>query len=314
MIFKKNMAIKYFFVIALIFLNLLAWYIDESQARAGRTSRSSSKSYSSRSSSYRGTSASRSYSSYSKPYTSSSSYSGSYSRPYSSGYGGSNYYGRRSYSSSYGSSGYYSGGSSSMSFFTIFIIIAFFGVAGLVIYLIYKALTRGQSQYSYGADSYSYGSDYNTYGSSSQFSRQGSGLEPFDSDYNSSYNISNPQLEQRIHDVFMVVQNAWSSRNPFIAQRYMSDRLFREHSADINDMISRGERNVMENIKIHQIRIVEATANFVKAYITASMIDYYVNEYNGQIIDGSNEIADEFTELWCFVKTSDGFVVDEISE
>jgi len=289
-------------VFSLIALFLMVLFTEYAFSRAGSRSSSRSRSYSSRSSSsYR-----------------SSGYS---SRPSSSYYGSSSY-GRRYYTNSYYGRG--SGGSVSIMIILATIVII------IIVAVIWSMFSSAKSSYSSGGYSNqgNYGSGYSSFsGSSSPSSNYGYMAG------GGGRRISDPDAERRIREVFMQIQQAWMERNPYISQRHMSERLFAEHSAEIQEMIDDGVRNVLQNIRIIDIKIIEKAGGpssaggslepggafgggpvlgRMAAYITASMIDYEVDENTGQVVGGDRDTQEEFTELWKFVSGPTGWVADEI--
>lgn len=273
------------FVFSLIAFFLTIAFSEYAFSRAGRRSSGSSRSYS-RSSSYRSS------------YSSRPSYS---SRSYGSSYGSSSY-GRRHYSTSrYGSS---SSDSSAALIILATIVIM------IIVAVVWSIFSSAKSSYSAGGYSGSGG-----YGGSgySSFSRPPSSFSGYGS---GGGRISDPDAERRIREIFMQVQQGWMERNPYISQRYMSERLFSEQSDDIQEMIDDGVRNILENITIVDIKITEKSGSYssgrMAAYITASMIDYEVDENTGSVVGGDRNFKEEFTELWRFVGGPDGWVADEI--
>ncbi|HNY10770.1 MAG TPA: Tim44-like domain-containing protein [Candidatus Wallbacteria bacterium] len=304
------------FLTAILTLSLSA----EVFARAGRSGGSSGRSYSS----------SRSYSSgsYSSGgYGRSSSYGSSYGSGYGSSYGGGY---RRSYGSGYGSSYYYGRGGSGISII-IFIVIA---VGAIALYIILKIRDN-----SYNSGDYSSGGQYgsgNSFGSGGSYgSSYGSGVSGF-SGGGYGYgrgSIQNPEAEARVRHVFNMVQRAWAERDQYIASDCMSERMFREHKAETDEMISERKKNILENIVINEIAITKFSDNASSGYdgglepasaygsggasvmvarITASMIDYVIDETSGSLIDGDANVPDRFTETWRFIKNEHGWVLDEI--
>ncbi len=290
-------------------------------ARAGKSGGSSSRS-----------SSSRSYGSSSRSYGSGSSYGSSRSSSYGSGYGssygssyGSGY--RRSYGSSYGSSRYY--GRSGGSVISTLLIIAVIAVVVIVIFVFLK--NRGSS---YDSGDYASGGLFGSGGT------YGSGLGSTVSSFSGGgYNygrsaVRNPDAEARVRHVFNMVQRAWAERDQYIASDCMSESMFREHKSETDQMISDRERNVLENVTIHEIVITKfsdsqnssgydsglepssssygSARSVMEARISASMIDYVIDENSGAIIDGDANVPDRFTETWRFIKNENGWVLDEI--
>lgn len=285
---------------------LLLLVHENAHSRAGRSGGSSGRSY--RSSSSRSSHSSSSY-------RSSSYRSGSYG----SSYGGY----RRSYGTSYGRSGYYSRGSGSwvVSLVIILITIAVIGFIFLLSRAKNSADHGGYSSFSGSTGGYGGTVPRSPYGGASPFGRSGG-------------NAGDPALVARVREVFMKVQEAWMERDQYIARDFMSDNLFEEHRSETDAMIEERKKNVLRDIRIHEVRIIdirddqagaddslEPSGGYgrsghgvprLSASITASMIDYVIDEDSGRVIDGDAEYRDEFTEVWKFVKNFNGWVADEI--
>ncbi|HOD41184.1 MAG TPA: TIM44-like domain-containing protein, partial [Candidatus Wallbacteria bacterium] len=133
------------------------------------------------------------------------------------------------------------------------------------------------------------------------------------------------ELKERVKEVFMRVQEAWSEREPSYAESYVSQRLFYKHQRQIEDMLHKQEKNILKNINIIDVKIVEVAGGGnglepdgyggggrMKTIIRASMIDYVIDENTGRIVDGDEYAPDEFCEQWNFVYEDDGWIADEI--
>ena len=347
--------------ILLIFSILFAsWSIaDDVFARAGRSTSSSSRSYSKSSGSsyssksyssksYSSSGKSSSYSSsYNKSYSSGSyntykssnysssrpsSYSGGYgSSPYSAplvrrsffgftreGYGGS-YSPRSSYGSSYGSSNYSGDGSFGFEELTgLIILLIMFRLFVAFISMVFRCFRyvgsaivspfRNAAVYSGGSPG--------TGGSSGSFADMaGAGGD-----------IRNDDIELRVREVFFKVQKAWAERDQRLASDCMSPRLYEKHKTDTDEMITNNEINILENLKLIEVRIIELNdgpaigesprgaqnCGRLSAYIRASVIDYIIDASTRELIEGDRNSPEEFAEIWKFLKGPEDWIVDEI--
>lgn len=123
-------------------------------------------------------------------------------------------------------------------------------------------------------------------------------------------------IKQRIEEAYFAIQYAWRDRDPGAAEKFMSDRLYSNHSIQLQDMVRRKIRNEMRAIALNSVKVLEvldynddSKDRFV-ALIEGSMIDYLVNE-SGQKIDG-DDANRSFKELWKFKRETHGWVLDEI--
>lgn len=128
------------------------------------------------------------------------------------------------------------------------------------------------------------------------------------------------ELKSRIEYVFFKVQRAWTERDQEIARSCMSDRIYQKHKLQTDQMLQEDTRNVLEAINLSKATIVEV-ADFqdnakdqLWAAVEGSMIDYTLRLRTGEVIKGRRNKAEGFSELWKFVRTPQGWVLDEIDQ
>ncbi len=126
------------------------------------------------------------------------------------------------------------------------------------------------------------------------------------------------RLYERVKEVFKCVQRSWSERELSSAEKYMSRRFFYRQQRRIEDITAKGERNIIANVEIIDVKIIEiknddvSGAGYMKALIKFSMIDYTVNESGGSVVKGDEYVPVEYAEVWSFVCVDNGWVVDEL--
>ena len=126
------------------------------------------------------------------------------------------------------------------------------------------------------------------------------------------------RLYERVKEVFKCVQRSWSERELSIAEKYMSRRFFYRQQRRIEDITSKGERNIIANVEILDVKIIEiknddvSGAGYMKALIKFSMIDYTINESGGSVVKGDEYVPVESAEVWSFVCVDNGWLVDEL--
>jgi hypothetical protein len=124
----------------------------------------------------------------------------------------------------------------------------------------------------------------------------------------------------RVERVYFKVQEAWTARNQDIAEDCMSDALYCRHKLQTDQMLKEGTRNVLESINLSDVTIVEVndfsdnSKDQFWAYIEGSMVDYTVRESTGEVISGYKDVSKSFHELWKFIRTKHGWVLDRIDE
>jgi predicted lipid-binding transport protein (Tim44 family) len=125
-------------------------------------------------------------------------------------------------------------------------------------------------------------------------------------------------IQDRIEHVYFRVQEAWTKADQGLARDCLSERIFEKHRMQTDQMRAEGTRNVLEAIRLSQVKIVEIAdfrdnaKDHLWAVISGSMVDYTVRESTGEIIQGRKNKAEAFQELWKFVRRPHGWVLDEI--
>jgi predicted lipid-binding transport protein (Tim44 family) len=112
----------------------------------------------------------------------------------------------------------------------------------------------------------------------------------------------------RAQTVFFKVQQAWQARNQDIARDCMADALYERHKMQTDQLIANHQINMLDNIVIGHAKIVTVNAGHpydsIVVAISASMIDYTVDENTKQTVSG-NQFPTTFTENWTFIRRSD---------
>ena len=72
----------------------------------------------------------------------------------------------------------------------------------------------------------------------------------------------------------------------------------------MNKLLAEKQINRLENIAVREVEIVQAGQNRGEEFITvkfyANLLDYIVDDKNGQIISGSTSDPVKFLEYWTF--------------
>lgn len=124
-------------------------------------------------------------------------------------------------------------------------------------------------------------------------------------------------IRRRIELIFMKVQDAWMERDQSIAKEVMSQRLFDNHKRQTDRMLEKKEKNILENIVLNECRLVQVmdykddSRDKLTVLIKAAMVDYTIDEVTQKIISGDKE-KKPFKEIWKFVRSEHGWVLDEI--
>jgi len=136
------------------------------------------------------------------------------------------------------------------------------------------------------------------------------------SEFDSSWNFDN--IKNNIETAFFKLQEAWMERNQDIAKDYLSQSLYEKHKTQTDNMIKAHEKNILRNISLLEHKMVQVSdysdnsKDAFWVYIKGSMIDYTINDENGNKIAGKEDDESAFIELWKFIRSDNGWVVDEI--
>jgi predicted lipid-binding transport protein (Tim44 family) len=129
------------------------------------------------------------------------------------------------------------------------------------------------------------------------------------------------KIKARIEVSFFKIQEAWMERNQDIAKEYMSERLYTKHKTQTDQHLKDNTQNILKNINLKSARIVEVadfeddSKDSIWAYIKGSMIDYSINTETKTVVSGDKHEAENFSELWKFIKNKKNeWVLDEIDQ
>jgi predicted lipid-binding transport protein (Tim44 family) len=124
------------------------------------------------------------------------------------------------------------------------------------------------------------------------------------SDMDSTFN--EVSFKEKAEDTFFKIQSAWTKRDLSSVKNLLSPQIQNTFQDDINRHIANKQFNRLENIAVRQVEIVDAVQDQGEEYITvkflASLLDYVVDETNGQTISGSTSDPVKFLEYWTFTR------------
>ena len=107
-------------------------------------------------------------------------------------------------------------------------------------------------------------------------------------------------------DVFFQIQAGWMRRDLDSYRHLLGDQLAREYEQHFTEMKQKGIINKLESIAIRKIEIVDAGSvdneDFVTVLFTANLLDYTVDEKNGDVVEGSMTTPVKFAEKWTWAR------------
>jgi len=105
-------------------------------------------------------------------------------------------------------------------------------------------------------------------------------------------------------DIFFKVQSAWTKRDVTGVAALLNTEMLNILQQDANRLLSEKRINRLENIAVRQVEIVDAGQGRGEESITvkfyANLLDYVVDEANGQLVSGSSTHPVKFLEYWTF--------------
>jgi predicted lipid-binding transport protein (Tim44 family) len=113
-------------------------------------------------------------------------------------------------------------------------------------------------------------------------------------------------FKETMEDTFFKIQTAWTKRDLTNVKNLLTSQMENTFRDDINRYVANKQFNRLENIAVRQIEIVDAVQDQGEEYITvkflASLLDYVVDEINGQTVSGSTSDPVKFLEYWTFTR------------
>ncbi len=125
-------------------------------------------------------------------------------------------------------------------------------------------------------------------------------------------------IQSRVKEAFYAIQRAWTASDMQPARQYLSASLFDSFQTKLSWMEIRGQRNVLERIRLIEAIPValhddeDDRQDFVWFYIKGRMVDYTVDTETDEVLDGST-MTSSFAEYWQFTRTSENrWVLNQI--
>jgi flagellar basal body-associated protein FliL len=119
-------------------------------------------------------------------------------------------------------------------------------------------------------------------------------------------NFSEQAFYGRVNEMFINIQESWEARNMEPARRFLSEQQFQVLAEGVAEYVKNGQINKLDSLHIDRVTPVsvsrEGDSDYVKVMITASVIDYTVNELNGELVNpdvlGDGKTVKTFDEYW----------------
>lgn len=114
----------------------------------------------------------------------------------------------------------------------------------------------------------------------------------------------------RVNEMFLAIQKSWEARNMEPARRFLSQQQFDVLAGGVGEYVRNGTVNKLDSIHIDKIMPISVTregdSDYVKVIITATVIDYTIDERSKEIVNpgvlGDGKTPKTFDEYWTLVR------------
>ena len=136
-------------------------------------------------------------------------------------------------------------------------------------------------------------------------------------------------LEAHVRETFFEIEKAWSEQDFAKLQSLLHPQLFSEWKAQIELMQSNGQRNILEDLAIDDVRLVEAQnyrdkeKDIFAACIDAAATDYTVDK-DGKIVSSNTgsrrkqankeKSRESFREFWTYKRHEDKWLLLRVDQ
>jgi len=134
----------------------------------------------------------------------------------------------------------------------------------------------------------------------------------------SDFSWNYDELRYHAKKTFLKMQDAWMCRNIDAVKEIITESLYTDYKAQLEEMKKTNKMNVLSQIEVKKIWIIgcedylENSHDRFIAHIHGEMIDYTIDEITGNIIDNSLMKIDNFTDTYHFIRKDKEWVLDYI--
>ncbi|MEJ5172081.1 MAG: TIM44-like domain-containing protein, partial [Hydrogenothermaceae bacterium] len=130
-------------------------------------------------------------------------------------------------------------------------------------------------------------------------------------------NINEELILNLAKNAFIDIQKSWSEGDLSKVRNFTTDRMYNYLVSQLDDLKSKGLRNIVKDIQIENIEIVhveeEKDHKVVIVEIDATAIDYTVDS-RGNVVEGDSVNPVRFKEYWAFVGKAIDWRLDDIKQ
>lgn len=171
-----------------------------------------------------------------------------------------------------------------------------------VVYFIFKMISKKKEEPAYATSTPQISNPVNKY------SANAVSTEPY---------INEELILNLAKNAFIDIQRAWSNGDLSPVKNFMTDRMYLYLNSQLQDLKSKGLKNVIEDLKILDANIVhveeEGDNKVVIVEIEAEGKDYTLDS-QGNVVDGDKHNPVVFKEYWAFVGKALNWKLDDIKQ
>ncbi len=176
-------------------------------------------------------------------------------------------------------------------------------IFGGIAYFIFKKITGNKQKQQTGYDPHPYENESESETATYHDDTMAGGIAQIrqsEPDFDPGY------FSEVAQDVFFKVQAGWTRRDVQSYRHLLGDQLIQEYEGHFQEMKGNGEINKLENISVRKSEVIDAGVDgneeFVVVHFTANILDYTVNDKNGELIKGSMTEPIKFDEKWTWAR------------
>ena len=120
--------------------------------------------------------------------------------------------------------------------------------------------------------------------------------------------FSEEQMREKLSNMYVQFQNAWQSKDMETLRPYLTDALYAKCDRQLDAYRTNRQTNRIERISVLDVQLMgfkqQGGMDMLVARLKTRIVDYVVNDADGQVIRGSNT-AEKFMDYeWDLVRTS----------
>lgn len=127
-------------------------------------------------------------------------------------------------------------------------------------------------------------------------------------------------LREQAQATFLKLQTCWQERDYDPMRPLMMSDLYADHCRQIAGMVRNHEINMIDQLKVDRVDLVNVRYPFKEdqreftALITATALDYYLDDRTQKWLRGDKMVSAQFQEFWTFQRQGKAWLLREIEQ